>query len=73
MPDYRIEIFWSDEDESYIAVIPELGCGVSAFGDTPEHALAEILIVKQVVLDTLRDLGRPIPEPRPSDSERITA
>ncbi len=65
MSDYAIEIFWSDEDESYIAVIPELGSGVSAFGNTPEEALAEIQVVKQLVLDVMREKDLPIPEPRP--------
>ena len=72
MPDYAIEIFWSEEDESYIAVIPELGRGVSAYGDTPEQALAEIQVVKLLVLDAMREQGMPIPEPRPHEPLTLT-
>ncbi len=64
MSDYAIEIFWSDDDEGYIATIPELGPGVSAFGQTPEQALADIQAVRQLVLESLRDEGMPVPKPR---------
>jgi hypothetical protein len=38
---YLVEVFWSDEDEGYIAVVPDLP-GCSAFGTTPEEAVREI-------------------------------
>ncbi len=41
MKDYHINIFYSEEDEGYIADIPDLDC-CSAFGNTPEEALAEV-------------------------------
>ena len=41
MKDYHINIFYSDEDEGYIADIPDLEL-CSAFGNTPEEALAEL-------------------------------
>jgi predicted RNase H-like HicB family nuclease len=47
MKDYHINIFWSDDDESYVADIPDLD-HCSAFGDTPEEALAELGIAKQL-------------------------
>jgi len=61
--DYHINIFWSDEDEGYIADIPDLS-SCSAFGDTPQEALAEVLIAKEAWLEAARELGKPIPPPR---------
>jgi hypothetical protein len=46
MKDYHINIFYSDENEGYIADIPELK-HCSAFGNTPEEALKEVKIVKE--------------------------
>jgi predicted RNase H-like HicB family nuclease len=61
--DYHINIFWSDEDGGYIADIPDLDA-CSAFGGTPEAALAEVEKAKGAWLDAARELGKPIPEPR---------
>jgi predicted RNase H-like HicB family nuclease/uncharacterized protein YegP (UPF0339 family) len=58
---YRIEIFWSDEDGGYIANVPALRY-CSAFGDTYEEALREVLVAMELHLDTLEELDRPIPE-----------
>ena len=63
MKDYHINIFYSDEDECYVADIPDLKY-CSAFGSTPEEALKEILIAKELWLETSRDLGKPIPPPK---------
>ena len=63
MKDYHINIFWSDEDESYVADIPDL-VYCSALGDTPEEALAELSIAKEAWLEAARESGKPIPEPR---------
>ncbi|MFN8421014.1 MAG: type II toxin-antitoxin system HicB family antitoxin [Anaerolineae bacterium] len=62
MKDYTITIFYSEEDEAYIADIPDLET-CCAFGDTPEQALAEVLIAKEGWLETARENGYPIPEP----------
>lgn len=62
MKDYHINIFWSDEDDSYVADIPDLSF-CSAFGDTPERALAELEVAKENWLAAARQTGRPIPEP----------
>ena len=62
MKDHHIIIFYSEEDGCYVADIPELEF-CSAFGHTQEEALAEVLIAKDVWLETMRDLGKPIPEP----------
>lgn len=63
MKDYHINIFYSEEDEGYIADIPDLKY-CSAFGDTPEEALREVLIAKSVWLEAARAEGKPIPLPR---------
>lgn len=63
MKDYHINIFYSEEDEGYIADIPDL-IACSAFGDTPEEALREVQIAKAAWLEAARALGKPIPEPR---------
>jgi predicted RNase H-like HicB family nuclease len=61
--DYHINVFYSDEDSGYIADIPDLEA-CSAFGATPEEALAEVEKAKEAWLAAARDAGRPIPEPR---------
>jgi predicted RNase H-like HicB family nuclease len=63
MKDYHINIFYSDEDEGYIADIPDLA-HCSAFGDTPEEALEQALIAKKVWLESARQEGKSIPKPK---------
>jgi len=63
MKDYHINIFHSDEDEGYIADVPDLP-GCSAFGDSPEAALHEVEIAKGAWLEAAQAEGRPIPAPR---------
>ncbi len=63
MKDYHINIFYSDEDGGYIADIPDLE-SCSAFGETPEQALAEIERAKIAWLDAAKQAGKPIPVPR---------
>ena len=63
MSDHHINIFYSNEDGGYIADIPDLDA-CSAFGTTPEKALAAVEIAKGAWLAAARDVGRPIPEPR---------
>lgn len=60
---YAIEIFYSEEDEGYIAVVPELP-GCSAFGETEEEALEEIKTAMELWLETAKREGREIPQPR---------
>jgi predicted RNase H-like HicB family nuclease len=59
---YHIKIFYSDEDQGYIADIPDLR-HCSAFGDTPEEALSEALKVKGTWMEAARKHGKAIPEP----------
>lgn len=63
MRDYHINLFWSEEDAQWIADIPDLK-GCSASGDTPEEAAREIQIAKELWLESAREHGDPIPEPR---------
>lgn len=63
MSDYHINVFYSDEDGGYIADIPDLEA-CSAFGATPEEAVAEVSRAKEAWLAAARDRGGPIPRPR---------
>ncbi len=63
MPDYHINIFYSEEDGGYIADVPDLEY-CSAFGDTPEEALAQVEVAKQLWLEAAQAEGRQIPRPR---------
>ncbi len=63
MRDYHINLFYSEEDEGYIADIPDLK-HCSAFGSTPEEALQEVLKAKEAWLEAAYENGKPIPEPR---------
>jgi predicted RNase H-like HicB family nuclease len=63
MKDYHINIFYSEEDEGYIADIPDL-VHCSTFGETPEEALAQALIARQAWLDAAKKEGRSIPSPK---------
>jgi len=63
MKDYHINIFYSDEDEGYIADIPDLEA-CSAFGGTPEEALNQVQIAKALWLEAARAEGKVIPEPK---------
>ncbi|MHB9030062.1 MAG: type II toxin-antitoxin system HicB family antitoxin [Candidatus Latescibacterota bacterium] len=62
MRDYHINVFYSEEDEGYIADIPDLP-NCSAWGKTPEEALHEVLIAKEAWLEAARKEGKPIPQP----------
>lgn len=63
MRDYHINIFYSEEDGGYVADIPDLD-SCSAFGDSPEEALAELEKAKTAWLEAARQAGKPIPPPR---------
>lgn len=62
MKDYHINIFYSKDDDGYIADIPDLEA-CSAFGETPEEALRQVEIAKAAWLEAARAEGKPIPEP----------
>jgi len=63
MKDYHINVFWSDDDESYVADIPDLEF-CAAVGETPEEALIELQVAKKLWLEARKASGREIPEPR---------
>jgi predicted RNase H-like HicB family nuclease len=62
-PRYEVIIYWSSEDEAFIAEVPELP-GCAADGPTYETALANVRTVIDEWIETAQQLGRPIPEPR---------
>ena len=61
MPNYHINIFYSNEDECFVADIPDL-MYCSALGDTPEQALAEVIIAKKIWIESAIADGQTIPE-----------
>ena len=63
VPRYEVIIYWSDEDESFIAEVPELA-GCMADGATQQEALANAEVVIQEWIETAQELGREIPEPK---------
>jgi predicted RNase H-like HicB family nuclease len=60
---YEIIIFWSDEDNAFIAEVPELP-GCQAHGDSQVAALNSAQQAIELWLDTAREFGDPIPEPK---------
>lgn len=63
MKDYHINIFYSEDDEGYIADIPDLDA-CSAFGATPDEALHQVEEAKTVWMEAAKAEGKPIPLPR---------
>jgi len=60
---YEVIIYWSDEDQSFIAEVPELP-GCAADGSTYQEALANVEVVIQEWIETAKELNRPIPGPK---------
>lgn len=60
---YAIHIFWSEEDEGFIAVCDEFP-GLSAFGESREEALSEAQIALDAIIEAYRESGLTIPEPQ---------
>ena len=63
MHKYEIIIYWSNEDEVFVAEVPELP-GCLAHGDTQEAALSQANQAIQLWIDTARQFGDPVPEPK---------
>jgi len=63
MSRYEVIIYWSDEDNAYVAEIPELP-GCMADGSSYQEALANAEAVIQEWIETAKELNRPIPEPK---------
>lgn len=62
MKDYHVNLFWSEDDACYVGDIPDLE-NCSAFGDTLQEALEELIIARDLWLDVARERGWTIPEP----------
>ena len=60
---YEIILYWSDDDQAFIAEVPELP-GCAADGPTYAEALANVEVVIREWIETAKELDRPIPEPR---------
>jgi predicted RNase H-like HicB family nuclease len=60
---YEVIIYWSEEDQVFIAEVPELP-GCTAHGSSQEEALANANQAIQLWIDTAREFGRPVPEPK---------
>ena len=60
---YEIIIYWSAQDQAYIAEVPELP-GCAADGKTYKQALANVEVIIQEWIETAKELRRPIPEPK---------
>lgn len=62
-PKYEVIIYWSAEDKAFIAEVPELP-GCAADGKTRREALQNVEVVIQEWIETAKELGRPIPQPK---------
>lgn len=60
---YELIIYWSEEDQAFVVDVPELP-GCMADGETYEQAVANARQVIEEWMETARELGRPIPEPK---------
>ena len=63
MSKYEVIIYWSDEDQAFVAEVPELP-GCAADGRTYAEALANAEVVMQEWIETAKELGREIPTPK---------
>ena len=63
MHKYEIILYWSNEDRAFIAEVPELP-GCMAHGDTQEAALRNVKDAMDFWIDTARELGNPVPQPK---------
>jgi predicted RNase H-like HicB family nuclease len=60
---YEVIIYWSEEDQAFIAEVPELP-GCAADGENYQEALQNLEIIMQEWIETARQLGRSIPQPK---------
>ncbi|PYV25624.1 MAG: hypothetical protein DMG27_09230 [Acidobacteria bacterium] len=63
MPKYEVIIYWSDEDQAFIAEVPELP-GCAADGATYREALANVEVIVKEWIETAKELGLLIPAPK---------
>jgi predicted RNase H-like HicB family nuclease len=60
---YEVILYWSEEDQAFIAEVPELP-GCMADGETYQKALANVEVVAKEWIEAAREMGRKIPEPK---------
>jgi predicted RNase H-like HicB family nuclease len=60
---YEIIIYWSEEDQAFIAEVPEVS-GCAADGKTYQLALANVELIVREWIETAKEIGRPIPVPK---------
>jgi len=60
---YEIIIYWSEEDQAYVAEVPELP-GCAADGETYKQALANVEVIIHEWIETAKELNRPVPTPK---------
>ncbi|MDO8252368.1 MAG: type II toxin-antitoxin system HicB family antitoxin [Rhodoferax sp.] len=65
MNHFEIIIYWSDEDQAFVADVPELP-GCMAHGDSHEQALAEVKQAMALWIEVAQTNGRTVPQPRGS-------
>ena len=63
MTKYEVILYWSEQDQAFVAEVPELA-GCCADGSTRQAALANVELVISEWIETAHELGRPIPEPK---------
>ena len=63
IPKYEVIIYWSQEDQAFIAEVPELP-GCAADGKSYQEALTNVEGIIQEWIETAEELGRPIPQPK---------
>jgi predicted RNase H-like HicB family nuclease len=63
MSKYEVIIYWSEDDKAFVAEVPELP-GCAADGSTYQEALASVEVIIQEWIETAKELGRPIPQPK---------
>ena len=63
MHKYEIIIYWSDDDQAFVAEVPELP-GCAAHGDSPDAALSSCKDAIDLWIDAAKESGRPVPAPK---------
>lgn len=63
MDRYEVIIYWSEDDKAFVAEVPELA-GCIAHGATRQEALSNVDEAMNLWLDTAREFGHPIPQPK---------
>ncbi|MCH7686558.1 MAG: type II toxin-antitoxin system HicB family antitoxin [Planctomycetes bacterium] len=60
---YEVILYWSEDDQAFIAEVPELP-GCAADGATYQQALSNAEVIMQEWIETAKEQGRPVPEPK---------